>query len=394
MILRLLRYALVSLGLAGVADAAHSHGSPGPSAAQGRAAELGASAAFAADGALWAVHKISGHIAVSRSDDEGRSWSNPTLVTPSPEPTDTGADARPKIAFGEEGEVYLTWTRPLAKPYTGEIHFTRSLDRGRTFAPSIVVHRDRQEITHRFDALAVGAKGDVFVAWIDKRDLLQAEGAGREYRGAAVYFAVSTDRGATFRGDFKIADHACECCRISVVASEDGGAIALWRHIFPPNIRDHALATLGADGTAAPLERATFDDWAIDGCPHHGPALAVTGGSRHAVWFAGGEKRRGVFYGKLDRRGAEEPRRIGTELARHADIAVDGAAIAVAWKVFDQNRAVLRGLVSGDHGKTWQERDLASVDGASDHPRVLTRRGRFFVFWHTKERPLSVTRLE
>ena len=45
------------------------------------AANLGATAAFDAQGVLWATHKDGGHIAVSRSDDAGRTWSKPENLT-------------------------------------------------------------------------------------------------------------------------------------------------------------------------------------------------------------------------------------------------------------------------------------------------------------------------
>ena len=89
------------------------------------------------------------------------------------------------------------------------------------------------------------AVGRVVVAWIDKRDLIAAVTAkAPPYRGAAIYYALSDDRGATFRDDTKLADHSCECCRIALVPHADGSVTALWRHIFAPNIRDHALARI------------------------------------------------------------------------------------------------------------------------------------------------------
>ena len=158
--------------------------------------DLGATAAFDAQGVLWAAHKDGGYIAVSRSADAGRSWSKPARVNSSLEATDMGADSRPKIALGAGGEIYVTWTRPLGKPFTGEIRFARSLDGGRSFSAPVTVHADRQEITHRFDAMAVNNQGQLFVAWIDKRDgAAAARARGPEYRGAAVYYAVSDDGG-------------------------------------------------------------------------------------------------------------------------------------------------------------------------------------------------------
>jgi len=388
---------VVSDGLRG-AEPAHAHGGAMATPERAAQAELGAQAAFDDHGVLWVVHKVSGHIAVSRSKDRGRSWGHPVLVTTAPEATDAGADARPKIALGRGGEVYLTWTRPLAKPYTGEIRFARSTDGGRTFSASQVVHRDRQEITHRFDAVAVNAKGQVFVTWIDKRDLVAsmsgAAKGGTSYRGAAVYFAVSDDRGATFRGDFKAADHACECCRIALVPQSDGNVAAMWRHIFAPNLRDHALATLRADGSATAVRRVTFESWAIDACPHHGPALAFDErGETHAVWFSAAAAKRNVFYGRIRERGVEEARPVGTPLAAHPDVAVEGERVAVAWKEFADGRMRLHGMISTDGGKTWRERELAAVEGPSDHPRVLAWDGTFYVFWNTRARPLLVSPL-
>ncbi len=375
------------------ADASHEHHGSPMNAAQ---AELGACAAFDADGVLWAVHKVSGHIAVSRSPDQGRSWSNPVLVTATPESTDTGGDARPKIATGPRGELYVTWTRPLSKPYTGEVKFSRSLDGGRTFSVPIVVHHDRQEITHRFDALMVTPRGQIFIAWIDKRDGAMAAATNAPpYRGAAVYFAVSDDRGATFRGDFRAAEHSCECCRIALVPNSDGTVTAMWRHIFAPNIRDHAIAILHADGSVTGMRRATFDDWHIDACPHHGPGIAEdAGGHLHAVWFTAAPERQGVFYGRLREDGVDGLRRIGGETAEHPDIAAAGRRVAVAWKEFDGERTRLRGMVSDDAGTTWHKpKDLAATSGASDHPRVLSQHGQFYVFWNTHNEPLIVAPL-
>jgi hypothetical protein len=381
---------LLLTAVAGVAaDSGHQH-----EMAAGQA-EVGAQAAFAADGALWAVHRVAGCIAVSRSADDGATWSNPVLVTRTPEPIDAGGDARPKIALGPGGEIYVTWTRPLAEPYTGEIRFSRSLDGGRTFSPPQVVHHDRQIITHRFDTLAVNGKGQVFVAWIDKRDLAAVGGDAKAYVGAAVYFAVSDDGGSTFRGDYKVADHCCECCRIALAARNDGTVTAFWRHIFAGSIRDHAMATLHADGTVTGFRRATFDDWRIDACPHHGPALAVDdGGQVHAVWFSGAPESHGVFYGRIGGDRPKGSRRVGSDAAGHADVAVDGRCVAVAWKEPANGQTRLCGMVSDDGGTTWRECVLGSVNGAADHPRVLVHDHRFVVFWNTAERPLAVIAMQ
>ncbi len=355
---------------------------------------LGASAVFDPHGVLWTAYADGEHVVVRKSPDFGATWSSPVRVNGSPERIESDGDAKPALALGKDGDVYVTWTKPLAKPYTGEIRFARSQDGGKTFTAPRRVHADGQEITHRFNAITVTREGRIFVAWVDKRDLIVAGGKEDDYAGAAIYYAVSDDRGATFRGDFKAVDHSCECCRIAFVPQHDGSVLALWRHVFAPNIRDHALARLGADGRVVGFRRATFDDWRIDACPHHGPSLGVDAQGRlHAVWYSGTPGRAGVYYGRLDSEGVSGQRRIGGETAEHADLATDGERIAIVWKEFDGERSNLRALLSRDGGGTFAEHDVTSTADASDQPRLLTYRGVFYVFWNTRAEPLKVVRL-
>lgn len=382
--------ALSALGLPRESAAQHEGHAGHAMPAKAPRPELGASAAFDPDGALWAAYKEDGHVMLRRSADEGRTWSEARPVNAAPEAIAADGENRPKIAFGTAGEIYVTWTQPLSKPFTGFVRFARSLDGGLTFHAPVTVHADRREITHRFDTLAVTPQGRIFVAWIDKRD---REGDPR-YRGAAVYFAVSDDGGATFRGDFRVAHHSCECCRIALSPRSDGSVLALWRHVFEPNVRDHALARLHADGTAAPLARATFDDWRLDACPHHGPSLAQDEAGRlHAVWFTGAPGREGVHYGRLGEGPVDGPRRIGGDTAEHADLAVAGRRIAIAWKAFDGERSTLWAMRSDDGGATWREGSVASSAGPTDQPRVLVRDGTFFALWNSRDEPLRVVRL-
>lgn len=387
--------ALVLFAVCGIAFAHDDHAGHGGKGAAGPAKlSLAASAAFDAKGELWAVSADGGHVVLRRSADAGKKWSAPRRVNGVAEAIGADGDARPKIAVGPGGEVYVTWTKPLPKPYTGDIRFARSTDGGKTFSAPVTVHTDRQEITHRFDALTVTRHGKVFIAWIDKRDMVTA-GRGGSYRGAAVYFAVSDNQGASFRGDYKLADHSCECCRIGLLPRDDGSVLALWRHVFEPNVRDHALAMMHADGRAGAVRRATFDDWAVDVCPHHGPSLAADGeGHLHAVWFTQGTQRQGVFYGRLrlnGEPGVDGLRRVGGEAAAHADLAASGGRVVVVWKEFDGTRSRLRAMISDNGGKGWRDRDLRVTADASDQPRVLEYGGQFYAFWNTQREGLTTT---
>lgn len=347
--------------------------------------QLGAAAAFDAAGRLWAVRVADGHVWLSRSDDLGTSWGAPVKVNAEPERISADGELRPKLAIGAAGEIFVAWTRALARPYSGDIRYARSGDGARFDAP-LTVHRDRAEITHRFESMLVDGEGRVWVSWVDKRDLeadLARHGAAGGYRGAAIYAARSEPGGARFEPEFKVADHSCECCRIALARDADGGPLALWRHVFAPNERDHAIARL--DAIAATPSRATFDAWRIDACPHHGPALAVAGdGTRHAVWFNPREGEPRAHYGRLREGAVEGQMALPDANAEHADLALSGERVAVVWTTFDGNTTGLSAWVSPDGGRSGTLHRLASTAAGADHARALSHGGRLYAFWHTE----------
>jgi hypothetical protein len=381
----------------------HSLPAPGTSAAT--PAPLATSGAFDGHGRLWTVYaeyvKESStsprlaNIVLAWSADMGRTWARTGPVLRVPEPVEVNGEGRPKIAFGPDGQLYISYTSPLEKPHTGNIRFTRSIDGGVTFTEPVTIQRDRAITGHRFDSLIVDSAGRVFIAWIDKRDGNAARAAGAAYRGAALYYTVSSDHGATFKPDIKIADHCCECCRVALALNDKGEVSAMWRHIFAPNIRDHALAILPAHGKPGAPVRASFDNWRIDACPHHGPALAFDGkGRRHQVWFSAGDDDGGVFYSATPRSGRPgKPLRLGAR-AEHGEVAAAGELVAVVWKEFDgeATRAVAR--VTRDGGRHWREHTLASTGGASDHPHLVRHGDAIALLWHTERDGILVRQLE
>jgi hypothetical protein len=293
--------------------------------------------------------------------------------------------------------VVVSYTKPLAKPYTAFIRMLRSTDGGQTFGAPFTVHADRQEITHRFDAIAFDAQGALHTVWIDKRDLERApKVAGKpNYRGAAIYRNVSLDGGATFGPDLRVADHSCECCRIALAVGADGQMRALWRHVFAPDVRDHAMAVLDASAkaqsqpTGAVPMRATFDDWHINACPHHGPALvAAEQGGFHALWF--GVRQEGktpvaaVRYGRLNADGSpvlDSVRALPDAGAEHADLQADGAHVAVVWRSFDAGRTSIKAWLSTDGGRTFALQTLGDVAGPNDFPRLVQHGARMVAVW-------------
>lgn len=347
---------------------------------------LGASAAFAPDGRLWVVSVQGKHVVLRHSDDAGRTLSAPVIVNAQPEPISASGENRPKIALGPQGDIYVSWTEPLAKPYTGRIRFARSLDGGKHFNAPITVHHDRAVITHRFGSMAVDAKGRILIAWIDKRDMQAAKAHDKPYLGAAVYYAWSDNRGASFATERKLADHSCECCRIAMAPAADGGVGVFWRAVYGDNIRDHAYAELHHGQPAPTAQRATFTQWQIAGCPHQGPGLAVAAdGTRYGVWFSAAGGKPTIWYGQLNP--GHRPRHLQAMAhagAAHADIVVAGQTVWVVWNRISADGMTLMRRVSHDGGSHFgTAKVVAHTAGAAGSPQLLRYHRQVYVAWNT-----------
>jgi len=369
---------------------------------------LAESFAFDVDGTLWRASVRDGFVEVNASHDLGKTFSRAVKVNQVPQKIGADGEARPKIAISSEGYIYVSWTEALKKPFSGYIWFARSTDAGKTFDKPYIVHQDRSEITHRFDALNLSADGRITVAWVDKRDLIAAKAANKPYEGAAIYYAVSGDKGASFLPEQKLADSSCECCRIALANKPDGTVAAMWRHVFAGSERDHMLAEIPTANKAPQPRRATYGRWKIDGCPHHGAALASGGDGvhwwgYHMAWFDGGNDDTGkdatLFYARMDGEAwvSSPAKKFGNmkKQAGHPALAAVGENVWLVWREKDAGKSQIWLMQSTDEGKNWiAPQKLVDSAGEADYPSLLQNGKQMFLVWNTEHEGLKVIPLQ
>ncbi len=346
---------------------------------------LATAATFDARGRLWRTLINNGYLHVQFSDDRGGTFSEPVRVNREPEHIAADGESRPNIAVTGTGHVYVLYTQSLDVPMTGHVRFSYSLDDGKSFAAPVTVNDNHEAISHRFGALAVDGGGRIHIAWLDKRDQAAARRRGESYRGAALYYAVSDASGA-FTANQKIADHTCECCRVALALDTDRTPVIVWRHIFGRNIRDHALVRL--DNAKQPV-RVSRDHWAVDACPHHGPAIAIgRDGVYHIAWFTNAAAKPGLFYSRSDDRGKtfSAPTHFGSDQrqAGHPALLSLGRRVYLGWKEFDGKVTSIYVMVSNSAGASWSTpRRLATTADASDHPQLISNGSMAYLSWYT-----------
>ena len=343
---------------------------------------------------LWRASLKDGFVLVDASEDLGKTFSAPIKINPSAQKIGADGEARPKIAISKEGNIYLTWTEALKTPFAGYIWFARSIDDGKSFEKPYIVHQDRAEITHRFDALNVTPQGQITVAWVDKRDLIAAKAANKPYVGAAIYYAVSTDAGKSFAPEKKLADSSCECCRIALTNKADGTGsnstvVAMWRHVFAGSERDHAIAEIKA-AKAPTIVRASFGHWKIDGCPHHGAAIAEGAGfGYHMAYFDGAGEKPSLMYARMDGESwvTSPPKRFGniSKNAGHPAIYSKGDTVWLMWRETNAKLgAEIIGMTSTDGGKSWSDANsVFSSKDKIDYPQLLEYKGQLYLAINT-----------
>ncbi len=347
-------------------------------------------ASFDFNGRLWLAWLHGQHIYVNHSDDLGKSFSSPVKVNPEPEKIHHNGEARPKIAVDRQGRIFVAYTQKLPKRFTGNIRFSRSVDGGKSFSAPVTVNDNLEVISHRFVSMALDADDKLHLVWLDGRDFMVAKNKGQDYNGSALYYSVSEDHGANFQANQKLADYTCQCCRIAMTLDEKQQPVILWRHIFANDSgdginRDHAILSLSKGST---LQRVSFENWAAEACPHHGPALAIGADGRyHMAWFNIEDGKPGLYYGYSDDQGKTVSTAYrfagGSDQAQHTDVLEFNGSVYLVWKAFDGQQTTVWLMQSEDSGESWNKAvAIASTDKQSDYPYLLQHDANLYLSWH------------
>lgn len=160
----------------------------------------------APDGTIYALfmsdHTFRWGVYLSRSEDEGATWSIPSRVDDILRDGNVSNDNRsakqhPRMAVGNDGMIYVVWEDhrkfvgddPISRPV--EIRFSKSFDKGETFTPSVKIDPVKAEkIWHGFQPdIAINGDGRLVVVWQD----MMNSGSHRN-----IYSIHSTDGGDTW----------------------------------------------------------------------------------------------------------------------------------------------------------------------------------------------------
>jgi len=367
--------------------AQHAGHAPRPAACDGAlACAPVATPMFDPAGALRLIWSAGGRIWTAAAADAEAPLGAPVAITPEPAAIDDNGEARPKLLALRDGSLLAAWTVRRDQYYNGTLMLARSADGGRSFAPAMPLLAPGVSPSQRFEHLAEGPDGRVWLFWLDKRGLTRA--GQKPLPGAGLALAVSENHGRSFGPSRIVVENTCECCRLGLDFDIGGAPVLAWRHIFPGSQRDHAVGRFTEAGIEGAPHRVSTDAWAIDACPHHGPGFAVAAdGAWHIAWWSGGGARRGLFHAFSTDGGTSFSDPIALGEARqqpgHGRLLATPDGLLVVWREFDGETTRIRLQCSAD-GRVWQTpKDVAITRDAADRPVLLRDARRAYLSWQT-----------
>ena len=342
------------------------------------------SAAFGPDGRLWRVVPEQQFIYVDSSSDFGKTFSHPIRINSESRKIKASAEGRPRIAVDRDGRVYVAYTAQTTLP--NSVFVSISDQHGQNFSTPFEISESAAAASSYEPQLALSPQNRVYLFWHDERDRA-------DYRipGNSIYYAqLDPNAGRTPNYRAVESQMECECCRIAVDFAEDGTPLVLTRFIYGENTRDHGLIRIDPRSHHGKSRRVTFDDWEIEACPEHGPALSLSPeGKLHMVWFTLGNQHRGLFYANSENQGLEfsNPTPIGNpaNLPGHADVITQDEHVALAWEEFDGNSHRILLSQSKDFGTTWSPAQvIAKSASEADYPFLLSDGRTLYLSWNTQ----------
>lgn len=213
-------------------------------------------------------------LALFNSENGGDSFNPPVWVSEQGKRVTSEGEDSPAF-FVTQNDMFAAWNEGR------ELRFARSLSWGSSFEKPIKITDKTGNSFSGYPSIGVAPNRDVYVVWIDTRDQV-----GDSADNYTLYLARSTDHGASFGRNVRVASRICPCCRPTVSFGPNGEVLVFWRHIYQGPIHDMAVAISTDNGaTFSQPQRIAEDNWKINGCPDSGPAVARTGKRVYVAWL-------------------------------------------------------------------------------------------------------------
>lgn len=307
----------------------------------------------------------------------------------------------PSLVVTDNGDWLAHWLqRRDGGTYAYDIRLSRSRDQGRTWSKPFSPHSDGTPTQHGFVSMAPVSGGDgdrALLVWLDGRAGADSAVAGDDHghhdEGVMSLRSAIVDRDGNTREEIEIDARVCSCCPTGLVRAGDGSHLAVYRDRSAAEVRDTALARRDAGGwrVGVPVHD---DGWEIRACPVNGPALAVRDAQALVAWSTmadgnGLSVRYRLMPVSADSVSSGEPATFrvleqGAAVAGRVAVAANGDGWLIAWLGADRQGESMLRLARFDSALTERGRiDVAAVPAGRDigMPRLAVSGDHALLAW-------------
>lgn len=224
----------------------------------------------------------------------GKGWSEPRTIAAGSDWFVNWADF-PSIVALADGSLAAHW---LVKngdgTYAYDVHISRSFDKGKTWAKSIVPHTDGTQTEHGFVSL-LGGRDRLMAFWLDGRKFKPQTGehSGHGHGpGGEMTLRYAEVTGGRVERETELDARVCECCQTSAAMTSEG-PVVVYRDRSKEEVRDISVVRY-ARGRWSEPKPVYADNWKIDGCPVNGPSVSASGRNVCVAWFTAANDRPSV----------------------------------------------------------------------------------------------------
>ena len=350
---------------------------------------------FAPDGRLWRLTPTSEAVFVDYSDDKGQTYSQAVQVNPESQKISAWPENPPAIAVSQSGRITLLYYADEQQKSTS--FFSYSDDGGKTFSQPALISDHADTAMHYMDNMLIDNKETVHLFWHDRRHELYDAQQGSGV--LSLYYSVAKKQNASQFDNQFVSSGICSCCRTATAFDPNNNPVVLVRMVFADGVRDHALLRMNADKQWLKAKRITHDNWKIEACPEHGPAVAIDKLHRsHLTWFTLGDTRRGIYYAQTDDYGqtVSNPLALGNlnRLPSHPDVLALKERVILTWKEFDGETSSIHIQESSNRGQSWSTaKTILTSATENGHPKLLSNSHGIFLSWVSKDKGHQIVKL-
>ena len=216
------------------------------------------------------------------SERTAAGWSAPRLVSFGDHFFSNYADVPSVVRLADRSLVahWLQLNGGSSSAY--DLQLSRSSDDGRTWSAPFSPHHDGTNTEHGFASLFDTGAG-LGLIWLDGRAMKPGAGPDDEGTGDMGLRAAHFDRSGKQLSENAVDLRVCECCSTAAAVTTDGPIVA-YRNRSADEVRDIYASRFTGDAWTVPAP-VHLDGWKIDGCPVNGPALSANGRGVAVAWF-------------------------------------------------------------------------------------------------------------